>query len=221
MEIENEKGYCTLYLVRHGETEWNVQKINQGQSESPLTENGIRQAGEAAEKLKNVNFEAIFSSDLSRAHRTAEIIKLDRDIIIETSKLLRERSHGSFEGKHFEVLENELKEKMEEREKLSEDEYHSFRLAPDIETDEELMQRFFLQLREIAIAYPDKSVLVVTHAGCIKNFLIKTGYSKRKDLTAGAFKNGGYIKVLSDGVNFFIKEAEGIQKITGVKKISF
>ncbi|MBI2630816.1 histidine phosphatase family protein [Candidatus Nomurabacteria bacterium] len=60
---KEEANYCTLYLVRHGETEWNVKKITQGQSESTLTENGIRQAEETAEKLKDIKFDAIFSSD--------------------------------------------------------------------------------------------------------------------------------------------------------------
>src|SRR3989339_1721811 len=143
MKTENEENYCTLYLVRHGETEWNVKKINQGQSESFLTEKGIEQAKETAERLKDIKFDAIFSSDLSRTQRTAEIIKLDRELIIQTSQLLRERAHGSFEGKHADVFKNTLKEKLEERESLSGDEYHSFRLAPDGETDEKNLAEIF------------------------------------------------------------------------------
>ena len=213
--MEKEENYCTLYLVRHGETEWNVKKINQGQSESSLTEVGIEQAKETAKKLKDVKFDAIFSSDLSRAKRTAEIIRLDRKLIVQTSKLLRERSHGSFEGKHMGVFNSTLKDKLKARENLTGDAYHSFRLAPDIETDEELVNRFLKQLKEIAAAYPNKHVLIVTHAGCIKNFLIKTGYIVTKSLPEGSFKHGGYIKTLSDGVNFFVKEVEGIQKPKG------
>ena len=206
MKTENEENYCTLYLVRHGETEWNVKKINQGQSESFLTEKGIEQAKETAERLKDIKFDAIFSSDLSRTKRTAEIIKLDRELIIQTSQLLRERAHGSFEGKHADVFKNTLKEKLEERESLSGDEYHSFRLAPDVETDEELVTRFLIKLREIAVVYPGKNVLVVSHAGPIRNFLVKIGYAERKALAGGTFKQGGYVKVFSDGVDFFVKE---------------
>src|SRR3989339_819938 len=148
MKTENEENYCTLYLVRHGETEWNVKKINQGQSESFLTEKGIEQAKETAERLKDIKFDAIFSSDLSRTQRTAEIIKLDRELIIQTSQLLR----------------------------------------------------------EIAVVYPGKNVLVVSHAGPIRNFLVKIGYAERKALAGGTFKQGGYVKVFSDGVDFFVKE---------------
>lgn len=215
MKQENEKNYCALYLVRHGETEWNVKKINQGQSESSLTENGIKQAKETALKLKDIKFDAIFSSDLSRTHRTAEIIKLDRDIVIQTSKLLRERAHGSFEGKHADVFKNTLKDKLKERENLTGDAYHSFRLAPDVETDEELVTRFLIKLREIAVVYPNKNVLVVSHAGPIRNFLIKVGYADRGTLSGGSFKHGGYVKVLSDGVTFSVKEVWGIRKPEG------
>jgi broad specificity phosphatase PhoE len=212
MEEENEKNYCTLYLVRHGETEWNAKKVNQGQSESFLTEKGIQQGKETAERLKNISFSEIFSSDMVRTQKTAEIIKLDREIIIQTSKLLRERSYGRFEGKHFDVLKNTLKDKLKERENLPENKYSSFRLAPDIETDEEVVSRFLIKIREIAVAYPKKNVLVVSHAGCIKNFLIKIDYIERKALLGWHFENGGYVKVLSDGVNFFVKEVWGIKK---------
>ncbi|MFA6076953.1 MAG: histidine phosphatase family protein [Candidatus Paceibacterota bacterium] len=215
MKQENEKIYCTLYLVRHGETEWNVKNINQGQSESYLTERGIEQAKETAERLKDIKFDAVFSSDLGRCTRTAEIIKLDRELIVQTSKLLRERAHGRFEGQHDDVMKSTLKDKLKERESVSESEYDSFRLAPDVETTEEVMTRFLIELREIAIAYSNQKVLVVTHAGCIKNFLIKLGYVKRVDLPGGSFKQGGYVVVDSDGVDFFIKEVWGIRKPEG------
>ena len=65
------------------------------------------------------------------------------------------------------------------------------------------------------MAYPNKNVLVVSHAGPIRNFLIKIGYAKRKDLSGGSFKHGGYVKVFSDGVNFSVKEVQGIRKPEG------
>jgi broad specificity phosphatase PhoE len=215
MKTETQENYCTLYLVRHGETEWNVQGITQGQSESFLTEIGVKQAEETGEKLRSVKFHAIFSSDLSRAHKTAEIIKLDRELVIQTSQLLRERSYGSFEKRHSDEFRNILKDKLKERENLPESEYASFRLASDVETDEEVVTRFLAQLREIVAKYTGKNVLVVSHGGCIRNFLIKMGYAERKNLSGGSFKNGGYAKVFSDGVDFFVKEVEGIRKPEG------
>jgi 2,3-bisphosphoglycerate-dependent phosphoglycerate mutase len=214
MQKENEN-YCTLYLVRHGETEWNVKKITQGQSESYLTQNGIEQAKEIGNKFKDIEFDAIFSSDLTRTKDTAEIIKLDREIIIETSKLLRERYCGSFETKHSDLMKSTLKDKLIELEKLSDEEKWSFELHKEVETDEALVSRFILKLREIAIAYPEKTILVVSHGGPIRMFLQKTGYAARKDLPGGSFKNAGYVKVLSDGINFILKEVAGHQKPHG------
>jgi broad specificity phosphatase PhoE len=209
---EENKNLCTLYIVRHGETEWNVKGITQGQTNSSLTENGIQQARDTANDLKDINFDAIFSSDLTRTQHTAEIIKLDREIIIQTSRLLRERSFGSFEGKHRDDFLESLREKILEFNKLSEEESWIFRLADDVETDEELVDRFILKLREIAVAYPNKKVLVVSHGGPIRMFLVKVGYAAKSELTGGTFKNGAYVKVLSDGVDFFIKDIKGVVK---------
>lgn len=214
-EQEENKNLCTLYLVRHGETEWNVKGITQGQTNSSLTENGKQQAKVVADEFKNIKFDAIFSSDLTRTQNTAEIIKLDREIIIQTSKLLRERSFGNFEGRHGDEFRESVKEKLLEREKLSEEEGWSFRIADGVETNKELFDRFILQLREIATVYPSKTVLVVSHGGPIRMFLIKLGYVKNKELTGGSFKNGGYVKILSDGVDFFIKDVKGIIKPKG------
>ena len=73
-----ERARCaTLYLVRHGETEWNTQDILQGHLDSALTERGLAQARELVDRFRGVEFTAIFSSDVTRAQRTAQIIALD------------------------------------------------------------------------------------------------------------------------------------------------
>ena len=58
----------------------------------------------------------------------------------------------------------------------------------------------------------NKNVLVVTHGGCIKNFLIKIGYAERRALQSGSFKHGEYVILQSEGLNFFVKEALSIKK---------
>ena len=93
--------YCQIYLIRHGETDWNAKGLLQGQSDIPLNKEGEKQTIEAAKKhFKKIKFAAIFSSDLVRAKRTAEIIALEKKMAVETSVLLRERDFGPFEGKH-------------------------------------------------------------------------------------------------------------------------
>ena len=206
--VEN-NNFCTLYLVRHGETEWNRKGIVMGQSDSPLTEEGVEQVKQTAQELKNVPLDAIFSSDLHRAQKSAEIMKLERQLAIQTSKALRERTYGRWEGKMGEDYRKNFQHLFDKVKQLSEKEAKSFKFANDIESDKEVIGRFITQLREIAVAYPNKTVLVVSHGGCIRTFLMHLGYG---EMPVGSFSNAGYVKVICDGIDFFIKEVKGVNK---------
>ena len=80
-----------------------------------------------------------------------------------------------------------------------------------MESDKELVNRFIIQLRELAVSYPAKTVLVATHGGCIKTFLMRTDPVNYRTWSKSNFPNAGYVKALSDGVDFFIKEIYGIK----------
>ena len=207
----DKQNYCNLYLVRHGETEWNVKGIIQGQLNSNLTEKGIEQAKKTGDELKDIKFDMIFSSDSTRAYDTALIIKLDRELIIETSHLLRERSFGSFEGKHGSEFLEAFREKLNKKETLSDEEGWNFTVSDDSESDGILASRFITKLREIAVAYPNKTVLVVSHGGPIRMFLAKIGYATRQELIGGSLKNAGCVNVLSDGVDFILQSVKGVE----------
>lgn len=89
-----------IYLVRHGETDSNKNHILQGQSQNlQLNENGIRQATNLKNKLKDISFNVCFTSPLIRAWSTAMILVGDR-VEIKEDKRLIERSLGDFEGKN-------------------------------------------------------------------------------------------------------------------------
>ena len=75
-----------IYLVRHGETDWNQAGRLQGQTDIALNAQGLEQAREAAERLKEVPFEIAFCSPLIRAKRTAETIIGDRKITLTTDE---------------------------------------------------------------------------------------------------------------------------------------
>lgn len=90
-----------VYMVRHGQTDYNKKRIMQGISDIDLNSEGKRQAKEAKEKLKDVNFDICFSSPLARAYETAKIIVGNKcDILF--NDLLTERDLGKFEGKNYE-----------------------------------------------------------------------------------------------------------------------
>ncbi|MBR2803395.1 histidine phosphatase family protein [Candidatus Saccharibacteria bacterium] len=86
-----------IYLVRHGETEWNRLHKRQGRTDIPLNETGIKQAEELHDKLKDFEFDVCYSSPLSRARQTAEIVVSGRSEIIYDDRLM-ERSFGTLEG---------------------------------------------------------------------------------------------------------------------------
>lgn len=206
--MSSDNNYCTFYIVRHGQTQWNVKGIIQGQSNSSdLTDKGKEQAKQLDEYLRHVHFDAIFSSDLSRARNTAEIIALGRKLAVETTKALRERKFGRFEGK----LRAELLQFEQSFHKMENNQKFRYKPYPDVESDEEVASRFITFLREVAVAYPKKNVLIVTHGAMMRTLLFHLGglaYKKSYD----SIGNAALIKLDSDGVDFFVKETRGINK---------
>src|SRR5450755_3799671 len=87
-----------LVLWRHGQTDWNVQRRFQGQSDTPLNSAGHEQARRAARYIAALRPAAIFSSDLIRASATAEALARLTGLSVQLDKDLRERNGGSWEG---------------------------------------------------------------------------------------------------------------------------
>ena len=105
--IPNQIGDSRIFLIRHGETNWNKEGRFQGQIDIPLNENGKNQARKTFEYLRNVSFNKAFSSSMHRPYETAQIILQDnKDLKIEKIDSLVEISHGLWEGK----LEAEIRE---------------------------------------------------------------------------------------------------------------
>jgi broad specificity phosphatase PhoE len=88
-----------LWLVRHGESTWNIAGICQGHNDdAELTEHGLRQAAEAADGFRGREIRAIYSSDLRRARQTAAAFAAVLGLPVRTDARLRERSFGVLEG---------------------------------------------------------------------------------------------------------------------------
>ncbi|WP_455074038.1 histidine phosphatase family protein [Prevotella fusca] len=151
-----------LYLVRHGETVDNAHHIMQGQTPGQLNENGIRQAEEVADKLKDEAIDAFVSSNLRRSIHTCELIARPHGMPVTTTPLLRERDWGSFTGKYIPELSN----------------LNDPSLWPDdIESLDALKRRakdFMVWLKE---QYPGQKVLAVGH-GIINKAIQSVYYNK-------------------------------------------
>lgn len=92
-----------IFLVRHGETEWNSLKKLNSRTDTSLSKNGEEQVKKLSKSLSHIKFDYVFSSPLLRAQQTAKLIC--KDIKIITSKNLIEADFGDFEGCSAESLE--------------------------------------------------------------------------------------------------------------------
>jgi broad specificity phosphatase PhoE len=140
-----------IYIVRHGQTNWNLEHRIQGGTDIELNETGILQAQEIANLLKDKKFDMIFTSPLKRAYKTAEIICNGNSEIIVDDRI-RERGNGDFEGK----LKEECVKLIDFRDP-NENRYN-------IETVPNCRKRINEFFDYIVKTYPNKEILVVTHA---------------------------------------------------------
>jgi broad specificity phosphatase PhoE len=91
-----------LWLIRHGETDWNRQRRIQGHADAPLNDLGVRQAQQLRGRLAGERFDAVYSSDMARAHDTARHALPERTATLDPR--LREIFLGSFEGRFYHEL---------------------------------------------------------------------------------------------------------------------
>lgn len=153
----------TLYITRHGETEWNTEGRMQGWNDSPLTKLGINQAHWLYERLKDIDFNVIYSSPTGRAYKTAEILKGKKNIEIIAHDALKELNLSQWEG----LDQKGIKEKDEEQ-------FHNYWKAPHLykplfgEGFLELQHRVTAGIREIVRNHKDETVLIVTHTMTLK-----------------------------------------------------
>ena len=145
-----------LLVVRHGQSEWNATGRWQGHADIALDRTGELQAAEAAEVLGI--FDAVWASDLARAHRTAQIIAMMTGVgPVRTDPRLRETDVGPWEGLTRHEVEREWPGFLAER-----------RRPEGFEAYEDAAARLIEALLEIAADHPGGEVLVVSHGGVIR-----------------------------------------------------
>ena len=155
-----------LFLIRHGETTWNIRKLIQGSENPSLSELGIKQAEMLAERFASTPVDAIYASDLKRAAQTAEIIAEKKGLPVHFREGLRELCFGEWEGKPFSEVMNG---------------HHSFlefwskndceSSVRDAESMAQCLRRSVPVLEEIVAEHEDETVLVVAH-GVVNSFLL-------------------------------------------------
>jgi alpha-ribazole phosphatase len=152
-----------LLLIRHGQTNWNLEQRFQGQSDIPLNETGRKQAQALAERLAAEQFDAVYSSDLQRATETANIICESQ---IHADTRLREVSFGDWEGLTYDEI------KAKHTETLAAWEADIFKNAPpNGETLEGLAARVQSMLDELLTKHQDQRILIVAHGGVLQTLI--------------------------------------------------
>ncbi|NLC24472.1 MAG: histidine phosphatase family protein [Oxalobacter sp.] len=157
-----------VLIIRHGQTDWNATKRLQGHSDTPLNEKGIGQALALADTLREEKLEAIFSSDLQRALRTAEEIAKWHNLPVTVDPAFRERSYGAFEG----LSRDEIKTRYPESHAAwyAADPDHVFppgeRIAESIRA---FHHRAIEAIQRIARPYASKKIVLIAHFGIIES----------------------------------------------------
>lgn len=147
-----------LYMVRHGETDFNKDKKYLGRTDVPLNLAGIAQAKQFAKKISGLNIEVIYCSPLKRAIETAEYIKSKQDCEIIIDDNFIERSVGVYEG----LTKEEAKKKYPELYERNITRIFN-EAPPNGETINEVIKRVFSGLNNIKTQNKFSNIMIVTH----------------------------------------------------------
>ena len=151
----------TVYLARHGQSDWNAARRWQGHADRPLTGLGRRQAAELAERLADTPLDAVYSSDLRRARETAEAVATRHGLPLHVLSELREVDVGSWSG----LTRLEAEERFPEAFARWRDGGQGWE---DGEPYERMAERVVATVLRVAADHPDGTVLLVAHGGPIR-----------------------------------------------------
>ena len=200
-----------IYLTRHGQTMWNIEKRLQGRGNSPLTEDGIERAKELRDRIKDIKLDVIYSSPIERALTTANIIKGDKSVEVVTDDGLMEMCFGDYEGK---ITDEVMKENpnwdisliMKGNTELA---------APNGENLAEVRDRVANAMDRIIEENRGKTILIVAHGITLKAIMY---YFKDEEVNSEVMgqatltkvnvdeNNKFYIEFKNDNSHFSIKE---------------
>ena len=203
--------HCILYVVRHGQSVHNRDYITSGHVDPPLTELGVIQANKTRERLADIVFDEVYSSDLERAIHTAEIIAGKSVPNSHRLVALRERSFGDFDGKSETLLDDHADSLRSAFNALPDDDQWRFKWSPDIESDDELSQRIIGALEKIALENAGKTILVASHGGAIRTMLIKLQRLSTNSLPRGTIDNTGFAELTYDSNILEVLNLEGVK----------
>ena len=150
-----------LWLIRHGETDWNRDGLYQGRADIPLNATGLEQARATAQRIaaSGQRFDALYSSPLSRARQTAEETARCLGLPIRFDPRLEEINQGEWTGKNY----TEVVAQFGDPRKADGARESIFTRAPGGESVAEVAERISLAAADIAAQHPGQTVLIFSH----------------------------------------------------------
>ncbi|MCX8103779.1 MAG: histidine phosphatase family protein [Candidatus Bipolaricaulota bacterium] len=194
-----------VFLVRHGETDWNAQLRVMGQLDIPLNERGRAQARRTAELLAHENFAVIYSSDLVRAVETAQIIAAPHHLDVITVPKLREARYGLWEG----LTRHEVLERFPEEYQRRRTDPANFRPSGG-ESRRELYERASKIFSELVARHSKQKILIVSHGGTIRAIL---------RYVLGLGPGNGHFAVDNCGVTIIDREDDNTYEVFTVNSV--
>lgn len=204
-----------LYVVRHGQTDWNKEKRIQGMQDIGLNEEGKRQAKILSEVFKAFPISAVYCSTLKRAKQTAqEIANAFSHPVIENEHL-HEKNMGSVEGLLMTDYKKQFQDKLNEHLSLNFYERLFNKIVDDAESTIDLAERVLPALHSICQNHRGEHVVIVTHGWVIKLLLILIDKYQEETVYV---ENGAILEMEGNGKELSIQTLQGIK---GAKKPLF
>ena len=174
-----------IYLLRHGQTDWNATRKLQGITDIPLNDNGRQMAIEAGEKYKDIDFTLCFCSPLVRAKETAELFLQGKNVPIIEDERFKEMHFGEYEGMDFLELEKNqtIYELFNEPEK--------YVAQNGTESFEELFARTSSAIKDIKKLYDieNNHILIVGHGAMCSGIICSCEGIQLSDFWTTLLKN--------------------------------
>jgi broad specificity phosphatase PhoE len=206
----------TLYIVRHGETDWNKEGRIQGRLNSRLTDKGRQNVQLLGERLKGIDFAKIISSPSGRTIETTELIRGDRNVLMQTNEMIMEMDMGPWQG----LLKSEIKEQYPYV-------YECFMNRPDLYQNEDaesfidIYKRAEGFLHELKSSKQTGNLLIVTHGLFIKALFLAIKGIEIKDFWTEPTVEGtslSIVKVDEEETKFMLEGDMSHVQVNSVRK---
>lgn len=178
----------TIFLVRHGATEWNRTKRAQGQADVPLNEDGRLQALNAAESFSTMKLDAVYASDLQRARDTAQAIADRHGLDVQLDPRFREIEQGHWTGLNTETIRERWPDLWGPARHYS--------ARPGGESPSQVRARALEGLADVVRAHPEGNALIVSHGGTIRWLGAEAlGYDDKRSARIRGLGNGQAVSI--------------------------